>query len=123
MLRAKLHRLQVTDADLHYEGSITLAQELTEAADMYENEEVAVWNVTRGTRFVTYAINGDNASDLTLPNQVIINGAAAHLAGSGDIVIVAAFNLMSEEMARAFKPKVVFVDGLNRVRSDNFSQQ
>ncbi len=109
MLRAKIHRARVTEADLHYEGSITVPPELLELTDIKEYEAVHVWNITRGTRFETYAITGVRGS-----GEICINGAAAHLAGPGDMVIIAAFANVPESTVDAFRPVVVFVDERNR---------
>ncbi|MGB6122891.1 MAG: aspartate 1-decarboxylase, partial [Bacteroidota bacterium] len=103
MLRAKIHRVVVTDADLHYEGSLTIPPELLDLADIKEYEAVSVWNVTRGTRFETYAITGIRGS-----GSICVNGAAAHLATPGDILIVAAFADVPESMTDSFRPTVVF---------------
>ena len=110
MFRGKIHRARVTEADLHYEGSVTIDRDLMDAADMIANEEVHVWNVDRGTRLVTYIIEGERGSGV-----ICINGAAAHLVGVGDIVILACFASMSDEEARVFEPKVVRVDASNRI--------
>lgn len=109
MLRAKIHRVVVTDADLHYEGSLTIPPELLDLADIKEYEAVSVWNVTRGTRFETYAITGIRGS-----GSICVNGAAAHLATPGDILIVAAFADVPESMTDSFWPTVVFTDEKNR---------
>jgi aspartate 1-decarboxylase len=109
MLRAKIHRVVVTDADLHYEGSLTIPPELLDLADIKEYEAVSVWNVTRGTRFETYAITGIEGS-----GNICVNGAAAHLATPGDILIVAAFADVPESMTDSFRPTVVFTDEKNR---------
>lgn len=109
-LRSKIHRATVTQAELHYEGSLTIDAALMREADILPGEEVRVWNVTRGTRFSTYAIAGQPDSGV-----MCVNGAAAHLAGPGDIIIVATFHwLTSTEMA-SFQPRVIFVDDHNRV--------
>src|SRR5262249_9739016 len=94
MLKSKVHRATVTDADLDYEGSLPLDALLLEAADILPYEEVHVWNVTRGTRLRTYAMRGEPGSGV-----VCVNGAAAHLAGPGDLVIVATFTQMDDEAA------------------------
>lgn len=107
---AKIHRATVTHADLHYEGSVTISGELMDAAGILEFEQVHVWNVDRGTRLVTYAMRGEDKSGI-----ICINGAAAHLAGPGDKVIIATFTDVSDEQARAWKPTVVLVDGDNRM--------
>jgi aspartate 1-decarboxylase len=108
MLRAKIHRAVVTESDLHYEGSVTIPPELLELADIKEYEAVHVWNINRGTRFETYAIGGVRGS-----GSICVNGAAAHLAGPGDLVIIAAFANVPEQLADAFRPTVVFVDEKN----------
>ncbi len=111
MLKSKIHRACVTHADLEYEGSITISPELLDASNILPYEAVNVWNVTAGTRFETYAIEG-------LPNStaVCVNGAAAHLVTPGDIIIIASFVQLAEEQCRTFIPTVVFVDEKNRVR-------
>lgn len=111
MLRAKIHGATVTRADLLYEGSIAIPQPLLVATDMIANEEVHVWNVTRGTRFQTYIIPGNPNSD-----EISVNGAAAHLVKPGDIVIIAAFCAIPEEKVREHAPRVIFVDLQNRIR-------
>jgi aspartate 1-decarboxylase len=111
MLKSKIHRLTVTEADVDYEGSLTLDPDLLELADILPNEEVHVWNVTRGTRLRTYAIAGERGS-----NVVCINGAAAHLAGPGDVVIVATFTLLDEAAARTHRPRVILMEPGNRVQ-------
>jgi aspartate 1-decarboxylase len=110
MLRAKIHRARVTEANLHYEGSLTIPPDLLVHAGIREYEAVNVWNVTRGTRFETYAIAGlEGARDLC------VNGAAAHLANPGDIIIIASFAEVPESLVAGFKPTIVFVDQENRV--------
>jgi aspartate 1-decarboxylase len=109
MLRAKIHRATVTGADVEYEGSVTVDVDLLERADILPHERVEVWNVTTGTRFQTYAMAGERGS-----GAVCINGAAAHRAAEGDLVIIAAFTTMSDSEARAWQPRVVFVDDKNR---------
>ena len=108
MLRAKIHRAIVTDANVDYEGSLTIPPELLELCSIKEYEAVNVWNVTRGTRFETYAIEGVRGS-----GQVCVNGAAAHLAGPGDRIIIASFSDVPESMVDQFRPTVVFVDDHN----------
>ncbi len=111
-LRSKIHRATITQADLHYEGSLTLPPDLLIAAGIAPFEAVQVWNVTRGTRLETYAILGEQGS-----SDVCINGAAAHLVRPGDIVIIASFGLIQETSAelRIPEPRVVFVDANNRI--------
>jgi aspartate 1-decarboxylase len=110
MLKSKIHRARVTDADVNYEGSLTLDSSLLEAADILPNEQVHVWNVTRGTRLVTYAIAGEPGSGV-----VCVNGAAAHLTQPGDVIIVATFAEIDDGAARSHRPRVVFVDERNRI--------
>ena len=111
MLRAKVHRATVTQANVDYEGSITIDRRLMEATDLLPHEAVSVWDVTNGNRFETYAVEGRPDSGV-----VCVNGAAAHLVRPGDLVIIAAYTWLEEEAARAHEPKVVFVDAQNRVR-------
>jgi len=112
MMRAKIHRATVTQADVEYEGSITIDKNLMDATDLIPNEAVCVWNATRGTRFETYALEGPPGSGV-----ICVNGAAAHLVDPGDLVIIAAFTWMDEDEARKYEPKVVFVDEKNRIRA------
>ena len=107
--RSKIHRATVTHADLEYEGSVTIDAALMEAATIWEHEAIHVWNITRGTRLVTYAIEGARGSGI-----ICINGAAAHLCKPGDKVILATFAELTESEARAHRPSVVLVDGDNR---------
>ena len=109
MLRAKIHRAVVTGADLHYEGSLTIPPELMGLADIKEHEAISVWNVTRGTRFETYAMTG-----IAGTGEICVNGAAAHLAGRGDVIIITSFSDVPESMVNEFTPVVVFVDDKNR---------
>ena len=109
MLRSKIHRATVTGAELDYEGSVTIDVDLLERADILPYQQVDIWNVTNGERFQTYALAGRRGSGV-----VCINGAAAHKARAGDLVIIATFGSMSEEEARRWAPKIVFVDGQNR---------
>ncbi len=111
MLRAKIHRATVTQANVDYEGSITIDRRLMEATDLLPNEAVCVWNVTNGNRFETYAVEGPPDSGV-----VCVNGAAAHLVSPGDLVIIAAYTWLAEEAARVHEPRVVFVDEHNRIR-------
>ena len=110
LFKAKIHRATVTHADLDYEGSVTISGELLDAAGIVEFEQVHVWNVTRGTRLVTYAFRGDPDSGI-----ICINGAAAHLASPGDNVIIATFADVDPAAAAGWKPNVVFVDGATRI--------
>lgn len=110
MFLSKIHRATVTHADLDYEGSVTISQDLLEAAGMLEHEEVHVWNVSRGTRLVTYTLAGPPHSGV-----ICINGAAAHLVSPGDLVILSTFGEMDDEAARSWSPTVVMVDGDNHI--------
>lgn len=111
-LRSKIHRATVTQADLHYEGSLTLPPDLMLASGIAPFEAVHVWDITRGTRLETYAILGEEGS-----NDVCINGAAAHLVRPGDLIIIATFGFLQETHSdlRIPEPKVVFVDASNRI--------
>src|SRR5262249_34312918 len=106
---SKIHRATVTEANLNYEGSLTVDAKLLEAADILQNEQVHVWDVTRGTRLVTYAITGAPGSGI-----ICVNGAGAHLIHPGDIVIIAAFADLEDAEARKHQPKVIFGDEKNR---------
>ncbi|BBF91618.1 aspartate 1-decarboxylase [Blastochloris tepida] len=110
MFWSKIHRATITHADLHYEGSCTIDTDLMDAARILPNQELHVWNVTRGTRLVTYAIEGPRGSGV-----ICINGAAAHGNRPGDLVILATFADMGFEEARAHTPTVVRVDEQNRI--------
>ena len=112
MLKSKIHRAKVTGADVDYEGSLTLDPALLQAADIVPFEEVHVWNVTRGTRFRTYAMRGE-------PNTGVVcaNGAAALLVEPGDLVIIATFTLVEDAEVRKFHPRIVMVDANNRIKT------
>jgi len=92
LLKSKIHRATVTQADLEYEGSLTLDLDLLELADILPHEEVHIWNVTRGSRFRTYAMAGERGSGV-----VCVNGAAAHLAAPGDLIIIATYSFISDQ--------------------------
>jgi aspartate 1-decarboxylase len=110
MMKSKIHRATVTQADLDYVGSVTLDAALMEAADLLEGEQVAIVDITNGARIETYAIPGPAGSGV-----IGINGAAAHRVHPGDLVIIMSYAMMSDEQARALKLKVVHVDAENRV--------
>ncbi|MGX7825688.1 aspartate 1-decarboxylase [Actinokineospora sp. 24-640] len=110
MLKSKIHRATVTQADLHYVGSVTVDPVLMEAADLLPGEQVAIVDVTNGARLETYVIEGERGSGV-----IGINGAAAHLVHPGDLVILIAYGLMDSAEAAAYAPHVVFVDADNRV--------
>jgi aspartate 1-decarboxylase len=107
MLKSKIHRATVTDANLDYEGSITIDRELLRLADILPYEQVHVVDVTNGERLVTYAISGG-------PGDICLNGAAAHKAHPGDIVIILTYAQVPEEALPGFQPTVVKVDARNR---------
>jgi aspartate 1-decarboxylase len=110
MLKSKIHRATVTDANLHYQGSIAIDPTLLEAADILQNERVEIYNITNGERFATYAIPGVPGA-----GQIVLNGAAAHKVSVGDLVIIATYAAYSDQEARAHKPSLVFVDARNRI--------
>lgn len=110
MLYGKIHRATVTQADLHYVGSCTVDTDLLDAAGLLPGEAVDIVDVTNGSRLTTYVIEGERGS-----GEICINGAAAHLIHPGDIVIFIAYAQMDEREARMFVPKVVFVDGQNKI--------
>jgi aspartate 1-decarboxylase len=110
MLKGKIHRATVTEANLDYEGSVAIDRLLMDAAGILPSEAVDIWNVTRGTRLSTYAIAAPKGS-----GTVAVNGAAAHLNEAGDIVILAAFVFLDREQAARHVPQAVFVDGANRI--------
>jgi aspartate 1-decarboxylase len=109
MMKSKIHRATVTDANLDYEGSLTIDADLLFEADILPNEQIHVWDVTNGTRLITYALAGERGS-----GQVCVNGAGAHLIKPGDVVIIATFAEMKEKEVRGHEPIVVFVDEKNR---------
>jgi aspartate 1-decarboxylase len=111
MMKSKIHRATVTQANLDYVGSITIDRDLMDATDLLPNEAVHVWDVTNGNRFETYVVEGPPGSGV-----ICVNGAAAHLVNVDDLVIIAAFSWMDEAEARRHEPKVVFVDEQNRMR-------
>lgn len=109
MLKSKIHRATVTDANIDYEGSITIDKKLLAAADILPYEQVHVLNISNGQRFTTYAIEGGHG-------EICLNGAAALLAKKGDLVIILTYATVSEKEARGVKPKVVLVDSENEIR-------
>lgn len=111
MLGGKIHRATVTEACLEYEGSVTVDRDLLDAAGILENEAVNIWNVTTGYRLTTYALYGPRGSGV-----VCVNGAAAHHAAKGDLVIIANFVEVGDAEARTWEPHVVFVDEANRIK-------
>ena len=110
MLQAKIHRVRVTQSELHYEGSCAIDEDLLDASGIKEYQQIDIYNVTNGERFTTYAIRAQRGS-----RTISVNGAAAHRADPGDILIIAAYSLYSESELEAFHPNLVYVDGDNRI--------
>jgi len=108
LLKSKIHRATVTEANLDYEGSVTIDETLMRAANIVEYEQVHIYDVTNGNRIITYAMVGPAGN-----GTICINGAAAHKVHPGDIVILATYSLLSEDEQRGFKPKIVQVDKRN----------
>ncbi len=111
MMKSKIHRAMVTESNLDYEGSITIDTRLMEKANILPYEQVDIYNVTSGDRFSTYAIKGDRDSGV-----ICINGAAAHKAKKGDIVIIVTYANFTENELENFKPAKVYVDNQNRIK-------
>ncbi|MFF3228760.1 aspartate 1-decarboxylase [Nocardia suismassiliense] len=109
MMKSKIHRATVTHADLHYVGSVTVDQDLLDAADLLEGEQVCIVDIDNGARLETYVIAGERGSGV-----IGINGAAAHLVHPGDLVILIAYGQLNEQEIAEYAPKVVFVDERNR---------
>ncbi len=109
MMKAKIHRATVTDSNLDYQGSITIDEALLGLSGIIPYEQVDVYNVTNGERFTTYAITAPRGSGI-----ICVNGAAAHKAKKGDLVIIASYGIFQDSELEGFKPKLVFVDGANR---------
>ena len=112
MMKSKIHRATVTQADLHYVGSISIDSALMEAADLLEGEKVAIVDITNGARLETYVIPAPAGSGM-----IGINGAAAHLVHEGDLVIIISYAMLEDAEARRLKPRVVHVDEENRIVS------
>ena len=110
LLKSKIHRATVTDADLNYEGSISIDPELIVAADLNEFEKVDIYNISNGSRLSTYVITGKKG-------EVTLNGAAARLVQKGDLIIIAAYVLCDQDEVKTHKPKIVHVDQHNRVKA------
>ncbi|HZA11960.1 aspartate 1-decarboxylase [Mycobacterium sp.] len=109
MLKSKIHRATVTQANLHYVGSVTIDADLMDAADLLEGEQVTILDIENGNRLVTYAITGERGSGV-----IGINGAAAHLVHPGDLVIIIAYAMLDDAEARDYRPRIVFVDADNK---------
>lgn len=117
VFKSKIHRATVTHAELEYEGSVTVDSDLLDAAEILPYEAIHIWNVTRGSRLMTYALPGPRGS-----GAICVNGAAAHLNKPGDMVILATFADMTREEARQHRPVVVRVDAQNR-QTDDVSEE
>lgn len=118
MMKGKLHRATVTEANLEYEGSVSIDQELKEAAGFLTNEQVDILNITNGERLTTYVIDAPRGSKM-----IGINGAAAHKVNVGDKVIICAYGQMDEAIARDFTPKVVLVGQDNTIKETNYTER
>ncbi len=110
MLKSKIHRATVTDADLAYEGSVTIDTMLMEAADILPFEQVDILDITNGARLTTYAIEGERGA-----GEIAINGAAAHLVNVGDTVIILTYREMEDEAARSYQPRLIYMGPNNRI--------
>lgn len=111
LLKSKIHRVKTTQCELHYEGSCAIDEDLLEAADILENEQVHIWNIDNGERFVTYAIRGERGTGM-----ISVNGSAARRAAVGDLLIIATFAQVAEAELEGFEPKLVFVDERNKIK-------
>ncbi len=111
MLKSKIHRAKITDANLHYEGSLSLDLCLIEAANLLPFEKIEVYNVSNGARFSTYVIPAPRYS-----GEVRLNGAAARLGAPGDLIIIASYTLYGEEELKEYKPILVYVDENNQIK-------
>jgi aspartate 1-decarboxylase len=112
MLQAKLHRVRVTQSELHYEGSCAIDDDLLDASGIKEYQQIDIYNVTNGERFTTYAIRAERGS-----RTISVNGAAAHKADPGDILIIATYSIYSELEMQKYHPTLVYVDENNRIIS------
>ena len=110
MLKSKLHRATVTHSELHYEGSCAIDEDLLDAANICENEQVHIWNIDNGERFTTYAIRAERDSGI-----ISVNGAAAHKAKVDDLVIICAYGVIDEAAMAQHKPTLVYPDGKNAI--------
>lgn len=110
MLNAKLHRVRVTHSELDYEGSVAVDSALLDAAQIHEYEQVEVYNITNGERFSTYAIRAEKNSGI-----ISVNGAAAHRADPGDLIIICTYVSLEDSELKQFKPRLVYVDDANRI--------
>ncbi|MEO7160602.1 MAG: aspartate 1-decarboxylase [Polaromonas sp.] len=109
LLKSKIHRVAVTHCELHYEGSCAIDEDLLDAANIAENEQIHIWNINNGERFITYAIKGERGSGM-----ISVNGSAARRASNGDLIIIAAFAQVQDDQVAGHEPQLVFVDDKNR---------
>ena len=116
LLKSKIHRASVTHCELHYEGSCAIDEDLLDAANICDNEQVHIWNINNGERFVTYAIRAARGSRI-----ISVNGSAARRASVGDLLIIAAFAQIDDMDITGFAPKLVFVDPDNRIKEERAS--
>ncbi len=113
LLKSKIHRASVTHCELHYEGSCAIDEDLLDAANIADNEQIHIWNINNGERFITYAIRAERGSGI-----ISVNGSAARRASKGDLVIIATFAQVHESQVKEFAPKLVFADANNRIQEE-----
>ena len=120
LLKSKIHRVAVTDCELHYEGSCAIDEDLLDAADIREYQQIDIYNVNNGERFTTYAIRAERGS-----GTISVNGAAARLAAPGDLLIIATYAMYNEIELAKFEPTLIYVDARNRIvgKSTNIPAQ
>ncbi len=111
ILKSKIHRASITDANLNYVGSLTIDEDLMDAANLIENEKIHIYNINNGERLETYVIKGLRGS-----GTIVLNGAAARKAAIGDLVIIISYAMMDFELAKSFKPSIVFPDQHNKLK-------
>jgi aspartate 1-decarboxylase len=115
MLKSKIHDAQVTEKNVNYQGSITLPKNLIKEADLFPFEQVHIYNISNGERFITYVIQDEKR-----PGVVCLNGAAAHKVSIGDKIIIASYSLMSDEEADYYRPKILILDKDNKIKETKF---
>lgn len=113
LLKSKIHRAAVTHCELNYEGSCAIDEDLLDAANIADNEQIHIWNINNGERFITYAIRAERGSRI-----ISVNGSAARRASAGDLVIIATFAQVEEAKVAGFEPKLVFVNPDNRIKEE-----
>jgi aspartate 1-decarboxylase len=111
LLKSKLHRATVTACELHYEGSCAIDEDLLDAAQINQGEQIHIWNINNGERFITYAIKAPRGS-----GTISLNGSAARRASVGDLVIIATFGLCTQDEAKTYQPSLVFLDEKNKIK-------